>query len=369
MNPKIIAFYLPQYHPIRENDEWYGKGFTEWTNVAKAKPLFPGHIQPRIPTDLGFYDLRVDDVIREQVTLAKEAGITAFCYYHYWFGNGKLLLEKPLERLLSLKDIEFPFCMCWANHSWFKKNWNADTGLLNNDLLQKQLYPGDEDIEKHFNYVLPFFNDNRYLRIDGKPVFVLYSIKSIPQPLSFINKWNQLAKENGLPGLYFVSYTEKKGELFTEPYTFTDGTVLSLLKSITKSDSTKKWDKFLFKFRRIVSYIIKRPLLLYEYKDVMKKLLDPIEGTDRIIPEIVPNWDYTPRQGAGNLILKNSTPDLFAKHVSHALELVKNKPENKQVIFLKSWNEWGEGNYMEPDLTWGKGYIQALRRTIEGLEH
>ena len=326
MNPKIIAFYLPQYHPIRENDEWYGKGFTEWTNVAKAKPLFSGHIQPRIPADLGFYDLRVDDVIREQVNLAKEAGITAFCYYHYWFGNGKLLLEKPLERLLSLKDIDFPFCMCWANHSWFKKNWNADTGLLNNDLLQKQLYPGDEDIEKHFNYLLPFFNDNRYLRIDGKPVFVLYSIKSIPQPLSFIDKWNQLAIENGLPGLYYISYTEKKEELFTEPYTFTDGTVLSLLKSITKSDY-------------------------------------------RIIPEIVPNWDYTPRQGAGNLILKNSTPDLFAKHVSQALELVKNKPENKQIIFLKSWNEWGEGNYMEPDLTWGKGYIQALRSTVEGFEH
>ncbi len=365
MNPTIIAFYLPQYHPTKENDEWYGKGFTEWTNVAKAKPLYRGHIQPRIPSELGFYDLRVRDVVKEQTVLAKEAGVTAFCYYHYWFGNGKLLLEKPLESVLSDKEIDFPFCMCWANHSWYKKNWNADTGTLDKTLLQKQEYPGDDDIERHFYYVLPFLKDERYLRIDGKPVFVLYVLKDIPNPCYFMNKWNELAQNNGMPGIFFISYTDKKNELFSAPFVNTDATVLSLLNSVTKSNSTNKLVLYSLKVKKFISVLLKKPLLLYEYKDAIKHFTDSVEENDRVIPEIIPNWDYTPRQGAGNLILNNSTPELFAEHVSSALNLIRNKPQNRQILFLKSWNEWGEGNYMEPDITWGRGYIYSLRKTIE----
>lgn len=364
MNPQIIAFYLPQYHPIEENNRWYGKGFTEWTNVAKAKPLFKGHIQPRVPADLGFYDLRIPEVREEQAKMAKEAGITAFCYYHYWFGNGKMLLEKPAEEMLRSKQPDFPFCFCWANHSWLKKNWNANTGILDKTMLQEQLYPGDEDIKAHFAYLLPFFKDERYYKIEGRPVFVLYVLKDIPDPLYLMKVWNELAMQNGLPGICFISYTDKKEELKKEPFIHTDGIILSLLNSVVKSNSSKKSDLIKLRIKKLLSSWLKIPLLLYDYKDAIKCFLDPMEEEENIIPEIIPNWDYTPRQGAGNLILKNSTPSLFEQHVSKALELIKNKPENKQIIFLKSWNEWGEGNYMEPDMTWSRGYLNALRNAI-----
>ena len=172
--PKIIAFYLPQYHPVKENNEWFGEGFTEWTNVAKAKPLFKGHDQPRVPRDLGFYDLRIPEVRAKQAELAKEAGVDAFCYYHYWFGNGKKLLEMPLERVVELGEPNFPFCVCWANHSWYKKDWNPDTKVLTENLLVEQTYPGDKDIIEHFLYLLPAFKDPRYYKIDGRLVFFFF---------------------------------------------------------------------------------------------------------------------------------------------------------------------------------------------------
>ena len=189
-NPQVIAFYLPQYHPIKENNEWFGPGFTEWTLVAKSKPLFKGHVQPKIPADLGFYDLRLSEVREEQAHLAKEASISAFCYYHYWFGNGKVLLEGPLNSIIKEGKPDFPFCLCWANHSWYKKQWNPQTSLLDESLLMEQTYPGDEDIVNHFNYLLPAFKDHRYYQIKGKLAFVIYAPKSIPDVQRMVNIWN-----------------------------------------------------------------------------------------------------------------------------------------------------------------------------------
>ena len=177
---EIIAFYLPQFHPMPDNDEWWGKGFTEWTNVGKAKALFKGHNQPRVPADLGYYDLRLPIVREQQVELAKEAGVTAFCYWHYWFGNGKRLMADIFNEVLKTGKPDFPFCLGWANHSWYAKNWNSD-GTSTNKLLIEQIYPGIDDEKMHFAFLLKAFKDPRYVKIDNKPFLLIFDPISIPE--------------------------------------------------------------------------------------------------------------------------------------------------------------------------------------------
>lgn len=363
--PKIIAFYLPQYHPVKENNEWFGDGFTEWTNVAKAKPLFNGHDQPKIPRDLGFYDLRLPEVREMQAELAKEAGIDAFCYYHYWFGNEKVILEKPLQEVVRLGEPDFPFCICWANHSWYKKNWNPDAKRIEQNLLLEQKYPSDDDIIKHFNFLLPTFKDKRYYRIDGRLLFAIYNILDIPDFHHFKTLWNKLATENGLPEFYFLSYTSKIKDIDSSVMKDTEGTILSLVTNIEFKQNYSRTNILRDLLRSKYSEWSGRPQLVFEYKEAMNYLLDPIARREDVIPVIVPNWDYTPRRGAGGLILKDAKPELFKEHVKSAFEMISDKTPSKQIVFLKSWNEWGEGNYMEPDLVYGKGYIHALREAIE----
>jgi lipopolysaccharide biosynthesis protein len=197
---RVIAFYLPQFHPIPENDKWWGKGFTEWTNVKKAKPLFKGHYQPRVPADLGYYDLRMPEVREAQAQMAREAGIEGFCYWHYWFGNGKRLLERPFNEVLASGKPDFPFCLGWANESW--KGFAH--GLKNRNLLIEQQYPGIDDYIAHFYAVLPAFKDKRYITVDGKPFFLIYKPLDNSEVIVFIETWHKLAKENGLSGIYFV---------------------------------------------------------------------------------------------------------------------------------------------------------------------
>ena len=204
MKARVIALYLPQFHPIPENNRWWGPGFTEWTNVVKAKPLFKGHVQPKIPADLGFYDLRLPEVRQQQADLAHEAGIEGFCYYHYWFG-GKQLLERPFNEVLASGKPDFPFCLCWANHSWSNKTWNRKSNMQSNSMLIEQTYPGYDDDYNHFMNVLPAFRDKRYITIDGKPVFFLYNPWEHTRVKEWIVMWRKLAQENGLPGLHFVS--------------------------------------------------------------------------------------------------------------------------------------------------------------------
>ena len=194
MKPRILALYLPQFHPIPENDAWWGPGFTEWTNVVKAKPSFRGHVQPKIPADLGFYDLRLPETREQQAQLAREAGIEGFCYYHYWFG-GKQLLERPFNEVLASGKPDYPFCICWANHSWSNKTWNRKSNMQKNSMLIEQTYPGDQDDREHFLALLPAFNDPRYITIDGKPVFFLYSPWTHSRLKEWIANWRQLAKD------------------------------------------------------------------------------------------------------------------------------------------------------------------------------
>ena len=200
---RVIAFYLPQFHPIPENDKWWMKGFTEWTNVGKARPLFPGHYQPKVPADLGYYDLRVPETRKAQADMAKEYGIEGFCYWHYWFGNGKRLLERPFNEVLASGEPDFPFCLAWANESWR----GFFHGVKTKETLITQLYPGKDDYIAHFNEVLPAFKDHRYITVEGKPIFVIYQPFDHPEMKDFIELWRTLAKQNGLKGIHFVGHT------------------------------------------------------------------------------------------------------------------------------------------------------------------
>lgn len=353
--PLIIAYYLPQYHPIPENDEWWGKGFTEWTNVAKAKPLFKGHYQPKIPADLGFYDLRVPEVREQQAELAREAGIDGFCYWHYWFGNGKELLERPFKEVVKSGKPDFPFCLGWANESWEAKIWNSD-GVKSKKILIEQSYPGEDDIEKHFYSLLDAFNDHRYMRIDDKPIFHIYQPLCHPNIKHFMHKWNELIrKENIADKFYFVAGANDSNYEEIRSLGF-DSAVISLSKRLAKSYKNKN-----IVFRAIHYFfrlILHKPLLV-SYKESLNYLWNKkIDSQEFLIPSLLPNWDHSPRSGNSSAILTDCTPALFQKLCFHVLKGVKSK-KNK-IIFVKSWNEWGEGNYMEPDLKYGKGYINAL---------
>ena len=367
-NVKVIAFYLPQYYPVSENDSYYGKGFTEWTNVGKTKPLYKGHYQPRVPADLGYYDLRVSAVQEEQANLAKEANIAAFCYYHYWFGNGKVLLDKPLQTMLSNTNIDLPFCLAWANHSWYKKTWEVKKKSLKNELIVEQLYPGKDDIIAHFYYLLSAFKDTRYYRIHNKLVFTIYDCISFPNIEEFKCIWNDLAIKEGLPGFYFVGCANDVKTLKVEAkYSQYDAIVLSLLTNPINGGIYSIGGRLKYKLFSMMSSLLRRPLHVYKYSDAIKYFVHELYKQKNIYPVLIPNWDASPRRGEGAYILDGSTPVHFKQHIKMVLNIVKEKPLGDQIIFLKSWNEWGEGNYMEPDLKYGKGYINVLRESLKGI--
>lgn len=353
-NIKIIAFYLPQYHPIPENNEWWGEGFTEWTNVGKAKPLFRGHYQPRVPANLGYYDLRIPEIREKQAELAKEAGIEGFCYWHYWFGNGKRLLEMPFNEVLSSGKPEFPFCLGWANESWQAKVWSRDAA--EDKLLIEQKYPGEKDNEDHFYELLPAFKDKRYIQVDGKPFFLIYKPLQYPEVSDFITKWNRLIKENGVAEkFYFVANASNDEEYQTlKDLGFDAVTVNPICRMVYRS-------KFTTFYRKVIRRVFKVPMVI-NYSSVIKNFTKKMDRQEDLIPFILPNWDHSPRSIRRAVVLHKSTPKLFSEHVQNVLDLVQEK-DNKLVI-LKSWNEWGEGNYMEPDLRWGKDYLSVLKNKL-----
>ncbi len=360
---RVIAFYLPQFHPIPENDEWWGKGFTEWTNVGRAKPLFSGHYQPRVPADLGYYDLRLPEIREQQANMAREAGVEGFCYWHYWFGNGKRLLERPFSEVLASGRPDYPFCLGWANISWTKRNWNGAVDRENEDLI-KQEYPGDEDIILHFNTLLPAFKDQRYIKVEGKPLFLIYKPLLFPEVSHFIELWNKLALKNGLLGFYFVGHDN--GWRNSSQWILDHGFNAVNPENLLRVQSALKGSNFMMLVHKKLSeaYPGYVPINKYKYKDVIKKWFTEEDKKDYAIPTIVPNWDRTPRSGKGALIFTDSTPELFKRHVEDALDIVCKKDEDHRLVFLKSWNEWAEGNYMEPDLRFGHGYLDALREVV-----
>lgn len=362
-NIEVIAFYLPQYYPTKENNEWYGPGFTEWTNVGKAKPLFKGHYQPKVPADLGYYDLRIPEVRAQQAALAKEAGVSAFCYYHYWFGNGVQMLDMPLKEVIRTKEPDFPFCICWANHSWFRKTWDSRARTLNSQVLVKQEYPGSEDIDQHFYSLLDCFRDPRYYKINGKLVFVIYHIDEVPDITCFLSRWNELAIKEDLPGFSFMAYCNDVKRLSHPAYTLCDKVILSCKYKIDFTGKTKVTRQVFSLSRSILSRVIHVPLHRYNYKDIIGKLTDPLFREESIIPVLFPNWDNSPRRNEGALILHNASPSLFHRHCLDVFSLINGK-QNK-TVFIKSWNEWGEGNYMEPCLKYGHGYIEGLAKALK----
>lgn len=360
--PIVIAYYLPQFHPTPNNDKWWGKGFTEWTNVAKAKKLFKNHYQPHIPADLGFYDLRLPEVREQQAEMARYAGISAFCYYHYWFEYGKEELDLPFKEVLRLKKPDFPFCLCWANESWYNKMWNKDGAVVGKKLLAEQKYLGVEDNKIHFESLLPAFKDKRYLRIDGKIVFVIYKPLLFENVEEFMSQWRELAKKYNIGDFYFIGYTYNIENEYDKIIELGFDAVNSCgIQNFRNHSNT-----FLNKVRDKLSYY-KRTLLkypdVYEYKKVSPSFINHnYDIRENVMPTIIPNWDHTPRSGANGYLFANSTPEHFTNHLSNIKEVL-NKKTNK-LCFLKSWNEWGEGNYVEPDLKYGWGYLDALRQFV-----
>lgn len=362
---KVIAFYLPQFHPIPENDEWWGNGFTEWTSVGRAKKYYRKHYQPRVPADLGYYDLRLPQVRRQQADLAKEAGISAFCYWHYWFGNGKQLLETPLQEVVKLGEPDFPFCLGWANHTWWNKSWNREKQTIIPKPLILQTYPGEKDIDNHFFTMLPMFKDKRYFRLHGRLLFLIYAPLDIPDFKYFKNRWNELAIQNNLPGFYFIANTENISNLEDSSLKEFDAVSFSRLHSVWNVENRIK--NFILLVTRNISRLFGYSLNKISYEKAIEYMDDIYYTKNKIYPNIVPGWDNSPRRGPGAFIFQNSTPELFKKHVDMILSRIKNKPDEDKVIFLKSWNEWAEGNYLEPDLKWGKDYIVALRKALDNM--
>ena len=358
---KLIAFYLPQYHPIPENDEWWQPGFTEWTNVVKAKPLFKGHIQPKIPRDLGFYDLRVPETREKQAELAKKAGIYGFCYWHYWFGNGKRLLERPFDEVVASGKPDFPFCLGWANHTWANKTW---TPGKDDKILIEQQYPGKQDYIDHFLTMLPAFKDNRYITIEGKLVFLIWDSLGIPDVKDFFNTWNELALQHELPGFYYIGFCRDIKHIEELKEIGYDSVCVDLLLKCKKEipwKSELKW-----KLYNHLNHPIPRQI---EWNAYHKACVDFFKNNnDGIIPCIMPNWDHSPRSKNRGEILMNSSPENFAHLLKDIIEIKEHSKDPDNVVFIKSWNEWGEGNYLEPDQQYGLGYINALEMFKENYE-
>jgi lipopolysaccharide biosynthesis protein len=375
-----LAYYLPQFHPIAENDEWWERDFTEWTNVQRARPLYRGHRQPVKPGALGYYDLRDPGVREEQAQLAREHGIEGFCYWHYWFG-GRRLLERPFNEVLDSGRPEYPFCLAWANHDWTSawvgRGW---------EVLVKQTY---DDLESHFEWLRRPFDDPRYIRVDGKPVFVVFRPERMPEPRAFAELFRELAARAGYPGLYLIGQANPGAK--AEPWGFdavsAKGTnnlraqlsparsageelrarVLSRLNRHRLSGFQQALGKVRFKgdassLGSWLSDRLQMPLRL-DYVEAVRALVanEPDYGE---LPCVVPCWDNTPRIGRWGTVFENVTPEAFEEHVAHAVSLVLGRPPEERFIFIKSWNEWAEGNYLEPDAENGLAFLEAFRRGL-----
>lgn len=361
-SPKFIAYYLPQYHPIPENDKWWGKGFTEWTNVAKAKKFFPGHYQPHIPADLGFYDLRLPEVREEQVKLAKEAGIDGFCYWHYWFSKDKELLERPFKEVVESGKPDFPFCLAWANESWQKKLWNKDSS--GNETLIEQTYGGVDDYTAHFYSVLPAFKDKRYIQINDKPLFVIYKPLESPEIKVFMNVWNELSIKEGLNGIFWVAHSTIINDKVDYIKNGFDAVNRVNINSIWIHNSIfKRTITFLLRF------IFKNPYHVsfnYSMKKILKDTFQQLTN-ENVCPSIITGWDHTPRSGYKGIVITKYNPEIFFQYLNKLFSKIQKKKTNNynNLFFIKSWNEWGEGNYLEPDLKYGKGFIEMLKKAIQ----
>jgi hypothetical protein len=355
---KAVALYLPQFHPIPENNEWWGMGFTEWTNVTRAKRLYSGHRQPFLPSDLGYYDLRVPEVRIEQAKLAKGAGINAFCYWHYWFGNGKRLLERPFNEVLESGKPDFPFCLAWANESWTGK-WHG----LDKKVLITQSYPGVKDYEDHFYSIAGAFDDKRYFKVNGRNLFVIYATVNLPEPILFLNTWRNLALKEGLPDFFFVGV--KNNEKDTEKDY--DGWINNQPTISGKVSHPYFIEKALYKITRadimkLIRFGILKGPQIYSYEDYVKSTFNSALEKNEF-PNVLPNWDNTPRSGENGLVLHGSSPELYGELLQKAVTLLNKSGE--KLLFIKAWNEWAEGNTLEPSIQFGNRYLEITKSILK----
>lgn len=365
---KIIAFYLPQFHEIPENNEWWGDGFTEWVNVKKALPLFEGHYQPRIPLDSAYYNLLDDKVKAWQIKLAKDYGIYGFCFYHYWF-NGHKLLERPVEQFLENISLDHPFCICWANEHWTQA-WVSKESKV----LIEQAYGEREDWEAHFYYLLPYFKDNRYIKNDGRPLFVIYRPELIECLNEMLDCWEELAQENGIPGIDFayqhIGFDRGKNRDGSR-FTFN----IEYQPMYAYYDLTKDRFKTLKSIRRYVLSVIERRfkidlrgirpggVLKISYDALWEEILKRTPSDEKSIPGAYVDWDNTARKGVKGSVYLEATPAKFQKYLSQQIRNTRDIYK-KDMLFLFAWNEWAESGYLEPDEKYGYSYLEALKKAL-----
>lgn len=355
---RLIAIHLPQFHPFEENNKWWGKGFTEWTNVAKAKPRFRGHYQPHLPSDTGFYDLRLPEARQLQVELAKDYGISGFCYYHYWF-NGKRLMHEPLDGILASRSPDFPFMYCWANENWTRA-WDGGE----KEMLIKQDYSQDDDLA-HIQYLLDkVFSDPRYIKIDGKPVFAIYRSTAFPDISKTLQLWRNKAKERGIE-LYicrFESFNESGADYLQDGFDaaieFAPHNFMPQVKLYNPVRAII--DKIA---RKLIGHNVCNRVVPYRrYVEFSKK--ETYDAYKRF-PGVTPMWDNSARRKKCFFAFHNSTPELYKQCLAYKVQHFQPYSEEENFIFINAWNEWAEGNHLEPDMKWGHKYLEATREALE----
>lgn len=361
IDKRVVAIYLPQYHPFEENDKWWGKGFTEWTNVTKAKPKFPGHYQPHLPSDLGFYDLRIPEIREQQAQMAKDAGIYGFCYYHYWF-NGRLLMERPLKEVLESGSPDFPFMICWANENWTRA-WDGGE----KHILISQNYSEHDAIE-HIKWMIPYLKDKRYIKIDGKPVIAIYRSTIIPNIERMLEIWRTEAKKKGI-NLYICRFESfgQTGEEYQKPGF--DASI-DFQPHFMHRDEFYKQPRYIIReqinkiFNKVFSYKLLPDIVSYK-KYVEYVISKPIVKY-KCYPCVTPSWDNSARRKGNNFFaFSKNSPYLYGKWLKHIVKSFKPFSKDENLIFINAWNEWAEGNHLEPDIKWKNGFLEETRKAIK----
>lgn len=364
---KVIAFYLPQFHETIENNMWWGEGFTDWESVQNAKSLFYGHVQPRIPLRKRYYNLLEKEVVEWQALIAKKANVYGFCYYHYWFGNGKQILEKPAENLLKWKDINQKFCFSWANQSWIR-SWSkyqgnawsgiqdavsAERNINGSGVLMQQTYGGEVEWKKHFEYLLPFFLDERYIKVNGKPMFLIHMAKEIPCLAPMIRCFQKWAREAGLPGIHIVATN-----VFQDELPCINATVLF------EPSYTYRTGKEFIKYRNILQKSDKDTLKLYCYDHIwLRILLRRKKISKQVYLGGFTDFDTTPRHGKNGIVMIGATPYKFARYFRALIK--KSYKAGSEFVFVNAWNEWGEGAYLEPDEKYNYQFLKAIKNALK----
>ncbi|WIL43322.1 glycoside hydrolase family 99-like domain-containing protein [Pantoea agglomerans] len=342
---KVIAYYLPQFHPFKENNEWWGEGFTEWTNVTKARPQYLGHQQPRLPGELGFYDLRLPQVMRQQIDLAKQYGVNGFCFHHYWFG-GKRLMETPVQNFLKDKSLDIDFCLCWANENWTRR-WDG----LENDVLISQKHSPEDDIA-FLDDIMPALKDERYIRVDGKPLLILYRASSLPDAKETGKRWREHAIKNGLPGLYLV-VVNAFDVSSPQPYDF-DAIVEFPPHQIGAKDITDSITPLNKNFTGRV----------YDYEELALRAGKIDNDNFTCFKAVMPSWDNEARKPTQGFSFYNAKPELYAKWLDSAIKTTMNRRPEERLVFVNAWNEWAEGAHLEPDRHNGYAYLHATANIL-----